>query len=100
MVRHLGQITDEIIEGWSDQFEKRNGGYFCQKCASQIRQVIYYVSIHLKDFEPICGGPGMVKKLNYPFCPQCDAGLEYVTACYHVNLGEIPTFPIPTFSLG
>jgi len=31
MIRHLGQITSEIIEGWPNQFEERNGGYFCKK---------------------------------------------------------------------
>jgi len=89
MIKHLGQITSEIITGWTNQFEKRNGDYFCKKCHSQIRQVTCYVSIPLKIFEPKCAGPGKVEKINYPFCPQCDEGLEYVTACYHVELSEI-----------
>ncbi|GAI80065.1 unnamed protein product, partial [marine sediment metagenome] len=69
-VIHLGQITDEIIDGWIDgwaeRFEKRDGGHYCKECGSQVMQTTCYVSIHLKMFEPACAGSGKVEKINYP----------------------------------
>jgi len=87
MIKHLGQIDHQTMKSWPDQFTKRNGDFFCKKCGSQIGWVTCYVSIHLKIFEPECVGPGKVIKVNYPFCPKCDEGLEYVTACYHIDTG-------------
>lgn len=84
-VKYLGQITDwnETIKGWEKQYDKRDDKYYCYKCGGLIKQTLCYVSIHLKIFEPTCAGPGKVLKINFPFCPNCDADLEYVTACYH-----------------
>jgi len=85
-VKHLGLITDEIIDGWEKRYNRINGQHYCQKCGSLIKQVTCYVSIHLKLFEPTCAGTGKVRKINYPFCPKCEGDIEYVTACYHVSL--------------
>jgi hypothetical protein len=82
-VRHLGQITDEIVDSWVNQFEKRNSSFYCKKCGDQIMQTTCYVSVHWKLFDPTCAGGGEVKKINYPFCPKCDGAIEYTTACYH-----------------
>jgi len=100
--KHLGQITDKIIEGWENQYDKRDDGdfccncggllppdrrgyqYYCVKCGSLIKKTLCYVSLHLKVFEPNCAGSGKVLKINFPYCPNCDGDLEYVTACYHV----------------
>ena len=84
-VRDLGQITEEIVATWEKKYEKRDDGFYCKNCDSQIKQVTCFVSIHLKAFEPKCAGPGRVSKINYPFCPKCDGELEYVRACYHVQ---------------
>jgi len=81
--RHLGQITDEIVKGWEKRYEKRDDGFYCWECGSQIMQTTCHVSMHLKIFEPQCAGPGNVQKVNYPFCPKCDGELDHVTACYH-----------------
>jgi len=81
----LGQITDEIINGWAERYDQRDGGLYCKECGSQIMQTTCYVSIHLKAFEPSCAGPGEVKRINYPFCPKCDGQIEYAQACYHVG---------------
>lgn len=80
----LGQITDEIVDSWASRFHRRDGGYYCPKCDSQIMLTTCYVSIHLKAFEPTCAGTRQVKRINYPFCPKCDGDIDYVTACYHV----------------
>jgi len=80
----LGQITDEIINGWAEKYDLRDGDFYCKKCGSQIMQTTCHVSIHLKAFEPACAGPGEVKRINYPFCPKCDGEIEYAQACYHV----------------
>ena len=82
--RHLGQITKEIIKGWADQYDQKDGKYYCPKCDSRIKQVTCYVSLHLRVLEPGCAGPGKVKQINYPFCPTCDGNIEHVTACYHI----------------
>jgi len=82
-VKHLGQITDEIIDSWEEKFEKRSDGFYCKQCGSQIMQTTCHVSIHTKLFSQ-CAGSGEVKTINYPFCPKCDGEIEYVTACYHV----------------
>ena len=97
-VRDLGQITEEIVATWEKKYEKRDDGFYCKNCDSQIKQVTCFVSIHLKAFEPKCAGPGRVCKINYPFCPKCDGELEYVTACYHVR-SLIVGLPVglPTF---
>lgn len=80
----LGQITPEIINSWSEKYEKRDGAFYCKKCGSQILQTTCYVSIHLRVFEPSCAGPGKVQQINYPFCPKCDGEIEYAQACFHV----------------
>lgn len=80
----LGQITQEIVNGWEEQFEKRDDGYYCRKCGSQIMQTTCHVSIHLRAFEPSCAGTGEVKTINYPFCPNCDGEIEYTQACCHI----------------
>ena len=85
-VKHLGQITDEIIDNWAEQYEQRDGVFYCKKCGGQIRQVTCYVSIHIKEFEPKCAGPGKVGRIKFPFCPKCDGDIEYATACYHIPL--------------
>ena len=84
VVKYLGQITDEIIDRWEKKYEKRDNGFFCKTCGSQIMQVTCFVSIHSKLFEPTCAGSGEVQKINYPFCPKCDGDIEYAQACYHV----------------
>ncbi|GAI75898.1 unnamed protein product [marine sediment metagenome] len=97
-VKHLGQITDEIIDGWiggwAERFEKRDGGHYCKVCGSQVMQTTCYVSIHLKMFEPACVGSGKVEKINYPFCPKCDGDIDHVTACYHVEVMEDTEFRV------
>jgi len=85
-VKNLGQITDEIIDGWAERFEKRDTGSYCRVCGSRVMQTTCYTSIHLKVFEPTCAGPGKVEKINYPFCPECDGDIDHVTACYHVEV--------------
>lgn len=90
MIKHLGQITKEVVDNWGEKYEKKNGGFSCKVCGSQIKQTTCYVSIHLKLFEPICAGPGVVKRINYPFCPSCDGDIEHVTACYHITRYLIP----------
>ena len=82
-VLHLGRITNEIVDSWEKKYEKRDDGFYCKTCGSQIMQVTCFVSIHSKLFS-ICAGYGEVQKINYPFCPKCDGELEHVTACYHV----------------
>lgn len=82
MIKELGQITDEVIEGWAGKFDKREIGYFCKECGSQIMQITCYVSIHDNRFS-VCAGGGDVMKINYPYCPQCDGETEYARACYH-----------------
>ncbi len=86
MVKHLGQITDEIIDNWAKEYEQRADGFHCRNCGSQIGQVTCHVSIHIKEFEPTCAGPGKVVPINFPFCPKCDGDIEYATACYHIPL--------------
>lgn len=83
-IKQLGQITEEIIDNWANQYEKRNGAYYCKKCGHQIMQCACHVSIHLKVFEPSCAGPGKVERINYPYCPKCDGDIEYAQACYHI----------------
>ncbi len=83
-VIHLGQITDEIIDGWAERFEKQDDGYYCRKCGSRVMQTTCYASIHLKIFEPACAGSGKVERINYPFCPKCDGDISYATACCHI----------------
>ena len=85
-VKELGQITDEIIDGWAERFEKRDGFYYCRECGGRAMQTTCYTSIHLKMFEPACSGPGKVERINYPFCPKCDGDIDHVTACYHVEV--------------
>jgi hypothetical protein len=85
----LGQITDDIIDSWADRFEKREDGYYCRDCGSQVMQTTCHVSIHLKEFEPKCAGPGEVKKINYPYCPKCDGDIDFARACYHVSLVKV-----------
>lgn len=82
-VKHIGQITQETVDSWGKRFEKRDSGYYCKECGSQIMQVTCHVSMHMKIFDPACAGGGEVRKINYPFCPKCDGEIEYVTACYH-----------------
>lgn len=84
MVKHIDQLTDEIIDSWKTQFNKGKDGYYCKTCGSPIMQTTCHVSIHTKLFPNICAGSGEVQQLNYPFCQSCDGKLEYVTACYHV----------------
>ena len=85
-VKHLGQITDKIIDGWEKRYNRINGHHYCRQCGSLIKQVTCYVSIHSTLFEPTCAGTGKVRKINYPFCPECEGDIEHVTACYHVSL--------------
>lgn len=80
----LGQIRREIVAGWEAHFEKRDDGYYCRKCGSQVMQATCYVSIHLRVFDPSCAGTGKVKTINYPFCPNCDGEIEYAQACFHL----------------
>lgn len=82
-IKRLGQITQEIVNSWQERYDKKDGLFYCKECGSQVMQTTCYVSLHLKMFEPTCAGTGEVKNINYPFCPKCDGGLEYVTACYH-----------------
>lgn len=100
-VKHLGQITEETIAIWENKYEKRDGGFYCKNCGTQIKQVTCFVSIHLKAFEPKCAGDGRVCKINYPFCPKCDGELEYVTACYHIQsfIVCLPAFLLLPLSL-
>ena len=80
----LGQITNEIIDSWLGKYEMVDGTFYCKKCGSQILQATCYVSIHLREFEPLCAGSGKVRQINYPFCPKCDGEIEYAQACFHV----------------
>ena len=84
----LGQITEETICNWKAKYEKREDGYYCKVCGSQILQTDCHVSIHLKIFEPTCAGPGKVITINYPYCPKCDGEIDYVQACFHI--GGVP----------
>lgn len=85
-IKQLGQITNEIVAEWAKRYDHRNDGYYCKECGSQIRQTTCHVSIHLKEFEPTCAGPGEVRRINYPFCPKCDGEIEYAQACYHISV--------------
>ncbi|MBA7676652.1 hypothetical protein ES703_84896 [subsurface metagenome] len=85
----LGQITQETINGWAEKFERRDGGYYCRKCGSRTLRTNCHVSIHLKEFGPLCAGPGKVIKINYPYCPNCDGKIDYAQACFHVGIGEM-----------
>ena len=84
VVKHLGQITDEIVNNWQNRYEQKEGNHYCPDCGSIIMQTTCYVSLHLKIFRSLCAGPGEVKHINYPFCPVCDGEIHQVTACYHV----------------
>jgi hypothetical protein len=86
VVRELGQITDEIIEGWLTKYEKREDGYYCQQCGSRTLQTTCYVSIHASEFEPAHAGPGHVVHIIYPYCPKCDGEIDHATACYHAPI--------------
>lgn len=85
-VVELGQISKQIIGAWWYKYEKTKKGFRCRKCRSQILQTTCHVSIHLKEFEPSCAGPGKVVKINYPYCPKCDGKIDYARACYHVPI--------------
>jgi hypothetical protein len=88
IVKELGQISDQIIRSWGNKYEKTEADFICSKCRSRILQTICYVSIHLKEFEPLHAGPGRVVKINYPYCPKCDGELDHATACFHVSLSK------------
>lgn len=92
-VVELGQITEEIINSWPEKYEKRAKYSYCKTCGSRIKQTTCHVSIHIKEFEPVCAGPGEVVKINYPYCPQCDGDIDYATACYHMTLWAAPRIP-------
>jgi len=83
-ILELGQITEEIINGWAEKYEKRAKYHYCKKCGSRIKQTTCYVSIHFKEFKE-CAGPGRVVHINYPYCPKCDGKIDYAQACYHVE---------------
>lgn len=85
-VKELGQISNQMIKGWWYEYEKAEDGFICKRCRSQILQTTCYVSIHLKEFEPLHAGPGRVVKINYPYCPKCDGELDYAMACFHVAM--------------
>jgi hypothetical protein len=87
-VIELGQITEEIINSWVEKYERREDGYYCRTCGSRIQMTTCYVSIHLKLFEPACAGPGRVARIRYPYCPKCDGEIDFVRACYHVDLDK------------
>ena len=82
--KHLGRIDNNIIDSWGEEFEKRDGYFYCRKCGSQIMQTTCYMSIHDKLFEPKCVGGGEVRKVNCPYCLKCDGDIDYVTACCHI----------------
>lgn len=85
-VKALGQITEEMVQAWPAQYEEREGNYYCKNCGAGIMQTTCYVSIHAKEFEPTCAGPGRVLHINYPYCPNCDGGIDHATACVHVPI--------------
>lgn len=85
-IKELGKITEEIISTWWDEYQKVEHGYQCKTCGSAIQHTTCYVSLHATEFEPQHAGPGRVAHLTYPYCPQCDGKLEYVTACFHTPM--------------
>lgn len=90
MIKNLGKITDEIIDNWAKKYEQKEGGLYCKKCDGQIVQATCFVSVHIKEFEPVCAGPGRVSRIKFPFCPKCDGDIEHATACYHIPLWAEP----------
>ncbi|MBA7503785.1 hypothetical protein ES706_02406 [subsurface metagenome] len=85
----LGEVTNEIVEKWSERFDKREDGYYCKKCGSQIMQTTCYVSVYFEEFRGRDAGSGEVRHVNYPYCPKCDGELEMARACVYERRGAM-----------
>lgn len=94
-VLELGQITANTPFDWVAKYEQREDIYYCKQCGSRIKQTICYVSIHATEFEPVHAGSGRVIRVNFPYCPECDGKLDYVTACLHVPLKRTVKIDVP-----